>query len=167
MPPELTSHVTGSTAPENTPGESRFIFRNLQKHRKRTSLSVLIFSVTAQSKSTIYIPLKYLKLPPRCPDLQTGQRFTLRLVCYELFMLLKGLGEMKMFWQNSPPPLCTANQFYVAGVQMYQYSRQSACLLNEASAPRLVIQAKPTRLGQSDTQSQNEQLKKKKQNPKK
>lgn len=76
-------------------------------------------------------------------------------------MLHKGLGEMKMFWQDSPPSLCTANQFYRAGVQMYQYSRESACLLNEAAAPGVVIKAKPIRLGQSDTE--NKQLKK---NPK-
>lgn len=72
-------------------------------------------------------------------------------------MLLKGLGEMKMFWQDSPPPSCAANQFYVAGVQMYQYSRESAGL-NSAAAPSVVIKAKPVRLGQSDTE--NEQLKK-------
>lgn len=85
--------------------------------------SVLSFCVTAQNKSTIYVPLKSLKrdfkMPRSLTDLWTGQNFTLRLVCYELFMLLEGLGAMKMFWQDSPPPLCTANRFYLDGIQMY------------------------------------------------
>lgn len=71
-------------------------------------------------------------------------------------MLLKGLGETKMFWQDSPPALWTANQFYRARAQMYQYSRESA------AAPRVAIKAKPVRLRQSETE--NEQLKKQ-QNP--
>lgn len=72
---------------------------------------------------------------------------------------------MKMFWQDSPPPSCTANQFYVAGVQMYHYSREGACLLNKAAAPRVVIKAKPVRLGRVTQKMNSLKKTKTKKNP--